>query len=359
MINLCYVVNVARNQGPCNVIYNLVSALPHSKYKLHLVTLYLGNDSDCVATFEKAGAKVTAFDYKNRISCLIQVKRDLTAYCKENHIDIIHSHTLFSDISVSMVKNVVKLTTIHNRTFEDYRYLFGQFWGKWIAKAHVRIFKKFNNCICCSKSVYEEQTKYLSNLSVVQNGICARMATENITRKDLGISDGACVFIFVGSLSKRKNVVKMIEEFVKNHRTDDCLLILGEGEELETCKEKADNNVKFIGFVNNPSDYYAISDIYISASLSEGLSLSQLESLSFGLKQLVSDIPSHCEVVDIHPALGKTFNENNFADAYVEVVQNNDVQIKQKIQAIFEEYFSVKIMAGKYDDIYVSFMESR
>lgn len=355
MINLCYVINVAKNQGPCNVIYNLASALPREKYKLHLVTLYCGNDENLVLKFKEHGVAVKALDYSDRISCFFHVKHDLTGYCKANSIDIIHSHTLFSDLSVSKLKNITQITTIHNRTFEDYRYLFGAFWGKIIAKAHINIFKKFDMCVCCSKSVLAEQKKYLKNISAVQNGIHIPNSNHCVGRNSLQIPDEACVFVYVGSISKRKNVVKMIELFVKNRRESDYLLILGEGEELEKCKAVSDDHIKFLGFVDNPGDYYAIGDVYISASLSEGLSLSQLESMSMGLKQLVSNILSHREVVELDPVIGQAFNEDNFADAYLKVVDSLDPETKSTITGLFINNFSVENMVRGYDEIYSSF----
>lgn len=352
MINLCYVINVARNQGPCNVIYNLAATLPREKYKIHLVTLYQGNDSDTVSKFQKQEVIVKAFNYENRISCLFHVKHDLTEYCKENHIDIIHSNTLFSDLSASMIKNVNKKATIHSRTFEDYRYIFGAFFGSVIARIHMDILKKFDTCICCSNSVLEEHKKYLNNILAVRNGVCMPALKKKLTKNDLQLSNEACVFIFVGRISKGKNLVKLIELFVKNRRDNDYFLILGEGEEIEACRSVSDSHIKFLGFVDNPGDYYAIGDVYLSASFTEGLSLSQLESMSFGLKQLVSDIPSHREVVEVDPAIGQTFSEENFSDAFKRVTNDINLETKKKIQELFAKHFSANTMAKGYDEIY-------
>ena len=354
MINLCYVINVVKNLGPCNVIYNLTTSLSKTRYKIFLITLYRGNDEELVSQFRKNGVEVTELNYKNRCICFFNVKHDLTEYCVSNNIHIIHSHTLFSDLSVSMIRDVIKISTIHNRTFEDYKYLFGEFMGKIIAKMHIHIFKKFDMCVCCSKSVFDEQRKYLNNLSVVQNGICLPYVNEKITREDIDIPKEACIFIYVGSLSRRKNVVTMIKHFVNNRRACDYLLVLGEGQEMEACKAVSDEHVKLLGFVNNPSNYYSMADVYISASLSEGLSLSQLEAMAFGLKQLVSDIPSHREVVETDPVVGNAFTESDFSEAFSKTINDIGVETKQKIKAVFTEKFSVENMVNGYDELYYS-----
>ena len=57
-----------------------------------------------------------------------------------------------------------------------------------------------------------------------------------------------------------------------------------------------------------------ISDVYVSASKSEGFSISVLEALSCGLGLFLSDIPSHREVVEMGQDvyLGEIFSSGDF-----------------------------------------------
>ncbi len=58
------------------------------------------------------------------------------------------------------------------------------------------------------------------------------------------------------------------------------------------------------GFKSNIYDYLKASDYYISASDVEGLANTLLESMTVGLPCVLSDIPSHKEVL----SKGKTNN---------------------------------------------------
>lgn len=58
-------------------------------------------------------------------------------------------------------------------------------------------------------------------------------------------------------------------------------------------------SVVFHGFVDNVVPWLQASDLFVSASASEGMPLAVLEALSCGLPALLSDIPPHREIRDI------------------------------------------------------------
>ena len=55
------------------------------------------------------------------------------------------------------------------------------------------------------------------------------------------------------------------------------------------CDLNLENNIKLVGFVNNPYDYMKKSDIFVFPSLYEGLGNSILEALACGLPIISSD----------------------------------------------------------------------
>lgn len=96
------------------------------------------------------------------------------------------------------------------------------------------------------------------------------------------------------------------------------------------------NYIKFLGLVPNNSIIDLISKykLYISTSLSDGISVSMLEAMSAGTPVLVSDIASNREFI----AHGK----NGFL--YV----NDSVEdLSKKIKEIFENNFDLKQITGE------------
>lgn len=82
------------------------------------------------------------------------------------------------------------------------------------------------------------------------------------------------------------------------------LLMLGDGSQAETIRELFQeggvlDRVHFAGHVDQAElpDYYRAADLYISASHSDGTSISLLEAMACGRPVLVSDIPGNREWV--------------------------------------------------------------
>lgn len=355
MINICFLVSGVNNHAPFKVLFYLASNLPKEKYRAHLVTLRRENDPRTVSNFVNSGIPVYEFNYRNRQESLLRARRDLQKFCKNHNIDIIHSHTPLSDYFASKISNVRTVATVHVQIFEAYPLTFGSSKGKYILKWHLSALRKVDRAVCCCKSAYNELQKHTDNACAAPNGVPSPAPFAAIRKESLGLPSDCLAFIFAGRFDGGKNTKKLIELFAENRDENDYLLMLGDGVDLLTCKEMADKHVLFFGFVDDPAPYFAISDVYLSASLTEGgRSLSQLESLSHGLIQLVSDIPSHKEVVETDPLLGYTFTEETFSQLFGKVKQNVSRERKEAIKGIFESRFSVTGMVKAYEEIYSS-----
>lgn len=114
-------------------------------------------------------------------------------------------------------------------------------------------------------------------------------------RGRLGITDEEKVALFVGRLGPEKSVDMLLDYWAKTVRPEDQLklLLVGGGPDEQKLKEQAHqlgigDRVIFAGRVPHAhiALYYAISDIYVSASLSEMHSVSMLEGLGSGLPVL-------------------------------------------------------------------------
>lgn len=103
-----------------------------------------------------------------------------------------------------------------------------------------------------------------------------------------------------------------------------------------------------LGFQNDSIAYMKISDVYISASKSEGFSISVLEALSCGLGLFLSDIPSHREVVNMESEtyLGETFTQNDFLKKLIKL--RNKSFIKEEIVEFQVSELSAERMAKRY-----------
>lgn len=352
---IAYVINRIGNGGPGNVVLNLINNIDISQFVPILITIFEGNDSDIVNRLKEKGITVVECHNNSRIKYILFGQKEFKKIIYENKIDVIHSHGFVPDMASARIRSCVrKINTIHNVMFEDYLFYYGKWKSAIYTKLHLRAMKKLDICVCCSKSVYDVMKNYLKKAIFIRNGVAENNTSDIETREHLGIPKTAIVFIYVGRLSRRKRTVQLVASFHCSHSENEYLLLIGEGAERSKCQEINDDHIIYMGFQNNPYRYMRIADIYISASATEGLSMSIIEALSCGLGLFISDIPSHREFFmiskDIY--LGETFSENAFSDALKKLRDNLSKLDRAKIKEFQKKYLSDENMARQYELLY-------
>ena len=123
-------------------------------------------------------------------------------------------------------------------------------------------------------------------------------------RKQLGWGDDVFVLLSTRSWEPIYGVVDLVKAFIfaAQKRPELRLLLLGGGsEDIEIHRlinsAGVGDKVKYAGLISQEElpRYYRAADIYVSASYSDGTSISLLEALATGLPAIVSDIPGNRE----------------------------------------------------------------
>lgn len=353
MIRIAYVINYIVKNGPSSVVLNIINNLDREKYDVSLITLFSGNNPEVIEYLKSNGVSVYECATLSRMKCLLGQCKEFDDTVKKGHYDILHTHGLIPDIVSSRLNTPVrKITTIHNNMYEDYLDSYGWIKSRIFITLHLKALKKLDECVCCSESVYKVMMQRLNNVTFIRNGIEPAHARSVATREELNIPDDARVLLYAGVLNSGKNIVWLIEKFVQYHNESEYLLVLGKGDKEAECKEKMDSHVRMLGFQPDPIAYMNISDVYTSASKSEGFSISVLEALSCGLGLFLSDIPSHSEVVsmgqDVY--LGETFNAGNFKKQ-MDLLRKSKLS-REKIAEFQKCELSAKGMTVKYMKCY-------
>lgn len=353
MIRIAYVINYIVKNGPSSVVLNIINNLDREKYDVSLITLFSGNDSEVVAHLKDTGVSVYECATLSRMKCLLGQCKEFDDTVRSGQFEILHTHGLIPDVVSSQLNTPAKkIATIHNNMYEDYLDSYGWVKSRIFIALHLNALKKLDECVCCSESVYKVMKRRLTNTTFIRNGIEPVHARAVVTREELNISDDARVFLYAGVLNSGKNTVWLIENFVQYHNENEYLLVLGKGDKEAECKEKADSHVQMLGFQPNPVAYMKISDVYTSASKSEGFSISVLEALSCGLGLFLSDIPSHREIVEMGQDvyLGETFAPDCFR-VKLNALRKSEIN-KVDIMTFQEKELSAKKMTASYQKRY-------
>jgi len=235
--------------------------------------------------------------------------------------------------------------------------------GNLAARVHERAFRNIPVVVSCSQSVATSGAKRYPHEVVIHNGIdlavfCPELGEDERSEKRLrlGFSKNDRVFIFSGPLIPRKNVTFLIDSFADHRGGRDKLVILGDGPLRDKCEKNARflDNVVFLGNQSNVREYLQISDCFISSSHAEGMPNSVLEALACGLPVLLSDIPSHREIIQSSSNVGDLFPVGS-CQTLRELV--NKVHFtkstRQAARTLVESRFSAAVMSKKYQNLYL------
>ncbi len=127
--------------------------------------------------------------------------------------------------------------------------------------------------------------------------------------------------VFAGRLITRKGILTLIDAFneIIKKNNDICLWILGDGELKNIIEEKIkllklDANVRLVGLVNNPYDYFTMADVCIFPShQGDGLMGTVLEAMSAG-KPVITTIKNGNEDVITNNLNGILIRPENTED---------------------------------------------
>ncbi len=169
---------------------------------------------------------------------------------------------------------------------------------KWLAQW---LYNKCSLLIVPSRGVEDLLLKngIIAKKAVVPLGVDVRKfvpRNKSIAKKSAGISPSTLVIGFCGRIGREKDVPTLCKAFglIKKEWRNARLFIVGEGLEVEECKQKG---IKITGFVDNVLPYYQAMDIFVLPSLTETSSLVTMEAMACGLPVVVTPVGSIREYV--------------------------------------------------------------
>jgi glycosyltransferase involved in cell wall biosynthesis len=368
MKKILFIVSTLEKGGMINVVYDLVRNIDKSIFNVFVLTLSPEPENTRLSDFEKIqNVKIHSLNL-SRISGIFSGVMRVQRIIDEINPKIIHSHGIRADGFLSKAKtNALKVATIHSFIEEDYSLNYGKLKGRIMSVMDISYLKKMSICVGVSQSVadYVKQKFGIKNAIGIPNGVDIKRFfpindVEKIkTKERLSLPLDKKIFLSTGLLIDRKDPLFLIRQWILASRfMSEChLYILGVGELYDKCLElaKKHENIHILGRKDNVQEYLQAGDYYVSASKSEGISLSILEAMACGLPLLLTDIPPFREVLSHGDNLGLCYKLGDGTD-FIEKLQKLlkfDLGILKK-EAILtlQKEFSVEKMVKRYQDIY-------
>lgn len=167
--------------------------------------------------------------------------------------------------------------------------------------------------------------------------------------------------VSTGEFTRNKNLMRLLEAVRRVNETDGCkifLSLMGEGEDRVLLKayvreHHMENQVAFLGFVDDARTYLKAFDVFVLPSLKEGMPYGLLEAGAAGLSVIASDVGGIPDIVKngetgilIDPTETKTLE-----GALREVAQNPS-RMGDALSARVQNEFSLETMLEKTMQLY-------
>jgi len=241
---------------------------------------------------------------------VFKYQKILKKILKENNYKIVHSHintlSIFSLFAAWRAKIPVRIAHSHSTTNKLEK-------KKNILKQVLRPFSKLfaTHYFACTKHAGKWMFSNKKEIYILNNAIELDKYKYNIDirnkiRKELNIDEDTLVIGHIGRFVEQKNHKYLIDIFNEIHskNNNSILILIGQGPLQDEIKDKVnklglDNNVLFLGQLDNANEYYQAFDIFLLPSLYEGLGMVLIEAECSGLLSYTStEVPLEAKVTD-------------------------------------------------------------
>ncbi len=360
--------------GAERIVLKLVSNLSKSKFNCVVVTIKHSKKDKIplLKELNKNGIVTDSLILKGRfdITSVVRCKNLLKKYKAE----ILHCHGYKADIiglfTGILLPKIKLVATLHGWwARESFKLKFYEFLDLFAVK-------RFDRIIVVSKAIQAtllSKRFFKGKLELIHNGVeISRFIDEKNSeslKARLKINKEDKVIGLVGRLGKEKGHIYLleampdiIEQFPKVK-----VIILGEGileNELKTYakKLKISDKLMFLGFKKDMVRFYALMDVFVLPSLSEGLPVALLEAM-VARKAIVATnvggIPSVIKNMETG-ILIEPKNSNLLVKAISKVLNNKNLAFQLAVNArrIAECTFSIDAMIKKYEKVYCDMLSA-
>ncbi len=383
-IHVGFVVTRFEMGGMERCIARVANGLDSDRFTASIICL--DKNGSASTWLERQDVKVFEL-HKGRGNSLAVVPR-LSRLCREQAIDVLHSHNWGTLLETSLAKAYSKSSFAHIHAER------GTVLGSQVARGMKlklrRTIMKWASSradlLTTNSSVVAAKIESITGIRrdsvcLIPNGVnLPSTYHESYLRRDslraeFGLSRDTILVGTIGRLVSVKNFGLAINGLdAVRHRTgrDFRLMIVGDGPEMPKLKALAtslnlESVIYFLGKQDNVWKYLAAMDIYVNTSLSEGMSQSILEAMAAGLPVVATNVGDAEKMLCGPTPAGIIFPSGNataMADSLVNVSLAEDTRLsfatnaRQRHQSLYSEEAMIRGFASMYERAIANKMRS-
>lgn len=352
--------------GVQRVSLEIFRSLPadFEKYVLFSDSTDCGDYAQCVAEFEKTGAKVL---FSRNLKREISPKDDLRAFkeiyrlCRRERFDIVHTNStkpgIVGRIAARMAGVPKVIHTVHGLAFHKFigfpKWQF--YWACEMAGS------AFSHKITIVNRFYTKCFGlFRRKVTTIYNGLDFSAFPAAAPRHAVR---GRARILFVGRLDAQKNPLMLLRvaEKVCARYPDTKFTLVGDGELMEACRKfirehGLSYNVELAGWQGDTARFYASHDIFAMTSIYEAFGLIFLEAGYYELPVVATAVEGVPEVVEdgVTGLLSDPEDADRFADNLIRLIENPEERMamgragRQRVTTRFNS----ERMCREYLDLY-------
>lgn len=347
-----------RSGGVETFVVDMVNDLISKGHEVYLVTMANPNNKDDRFNEQFLDKKCKVYHigwyHGNTLSGLFR----LPHLIKKIKPDVVHSHSpmlKFLARPSRKMKNISFIYTIHSRA-ENFVHSDKEreFNKNLFASGQLLPVSISADCLQSYKALYG-----LDNSVLIENGRMAPPTSPLLTEVTETVNKSknapnTPVFVHAGRCQYLKNQDLLIDGFNELNRRgiDFCLIVMGRDYDSEhglELQKRACRNIHFVGEQSNIGDWLSNADAFCLSSRSEGLPISILEALSYGVTPVCTAVGGIKDILtdSKNAYLCNSLNPNEYADTVERF-------LKSPIDAnLLKEYYSQRFSMSECVDKYL------
>jgi len=362
MVKVCHIMSGDLWAGAEVMAFHLLKGL--KKYKDLELSAILLNEGKLAEEIRELSIPVEVVD-ENKMS-FFQIFLSIRKAFNGKLPDIIHSHRYKENILaylLSKTKKDVKLIGTQHGMLEAYggsRSLKNRF----VSKLNFLVLSRcFQNVVAVSRDIqmsFVNQYGFSKDkVKVIHNGINISENVHSRKEKDTFVIGSSGRFFPVKDYPLMVEVAKEVSKITSNIRFE----LAGDGPEWSKIRgliKKCGMDGRFIlrGFLSDISPFYQGLDVYLNTSFHEGIPISVLEAMAYGIPVIASKVGGLIEILGdgVQGFLIEGRNPRDFAERCIALYENDSLRREMGLAArekVMKE-FSVDHMAQQYYCLYLS-----
>lgn len=297
-----------------SLVLQFCNLMNKDEYEFHIITLT--NEDLQMAQLLPPQVKIHSLDLKKSeiksVRGLFVGINELVKLFNTILPDIVHSHlTSLPLLFIATAMKFSKIKSKHIRTvhtaglfYENQETLSNKI--KLLSeKIAMKLVK--TNVVGVSSTADENNRRLFidvaNDIKLITNGVDLnkydKAQYQNVKKDDFGVSEDSILVSYVARLSYEKNHELLIDIWgdVIKEVPNAVLVIAGDGELSTFLKQKVkdyklENNIKFLGLINNVPELLSVTDMGVFPSSYEGFGLVLIENFAMKIPVVASDIKS-------------------------------------------------------------------